>query len=98
MERYRYQKFISDLAGMDVHEHGGDPQRAIEETRDWLANVSRRTLPSAANIVRLHKRFSADLPALAVKLEFELTKIPYVDFERIVAGWLIEARPLAEDD
>lgn len=43
MEQYRYQKFISDLAGMDIHEHGGDPIRALRETRDWLANVSRRT-------------------------------------------------------
>ena len=24
IDRYRYQKFISDLAGMDIHEHGGD--------------------------------------------------------------------------
>jgi hypothetical protein len=24
VERYRYQRFISDLAGMDIHGHGGD--------------------------------------------------------------------------
>ncbi|MEV9017248.1 hypothetical protein AB0044_26675, partial [Klebsiella pneumoniae] len=35
IERFRYQKFISDLAGMDIHEHGGKAEAAIRETRDW---------------------------------------------------------------
>jgi hypothetical protein len=42
-EFYRYQKFISDLAGMDIHAHGGKPERALVETRHWLTNVSRIT-------------------------------------------------------
>jgi hypothetical protein len=54
VEQYRYQKFISDLAGMDIHDHGGDARRALRETRDWLANVSRRTLPSADRVASLH--------------------------------------------
>jgi hypothetical protein len=43
-ESYRYQKFISDLAGMDIHAHGWKPERALVETRHWLTNVSRRQL------------------------------------------------------
>ena len=27
VEPYRFQKFISDLAGMDITDHGGDPRR-----------------------------------------------------------------------
>lgn len=88
IERFRYQKFISDLAGMDIHEHGGKAEAAIRETRDWLANVSRRQIPSGDKIVRLYEQFTADLPALAAALEFAPAKIPYVDFERIVVGWL----------
>jgi hypothetical protein len=91
VQKYRYQKFISDLAGMDIHEHRGTPKRAIQETRDWLANVSRRKLPSATKIARLHERFLSDLPALADEFEFDANDIPYVDFERIVVGWLINA-------
>lgn len=93
VEQYRYQKFISDLAGMDIHEHGGDPVRALRETRDWLANVSRRALPSADRVVRLYEAFLIDLPALAAQLEFDPADIPYVDFERIVVGWLLQANP-----
>lgn len=88
IEQYRYQKFISDLAGMDIHEHGGESPRLVKETRDWLANVSRRQLPSAAKTVRLYQEFEIELPALAAALEFDPKKIPYIDFERMVVGWL----------
>jgi hypothetical protein len=92
-EPFRYQRFISDLAGMDIHDHGGDPVLALRKTRDWLANVSRRHLPSADRVARSYTAFLADLPALAAALEFAIDEIPYVDFERIVANWLVEAPP-----
>jgi hypothetical protein len=91
VDQHRYQKFISDLAGMDIHEHGGDAMRAARQTRDWLANVSRRELPSAARIQRIYGAFSDNLPEVAAELEFDPASLPYVDFERIVAQWLVEA-------
>jgi hypothetical protein len=91
VERYRYQRFISDLAGMDIHEHRGDPLRALREVRDWLANVSRRILPSGDRVSRIYQAFLADLPELAAQLEFDLDRIPYVDFERLVTTWLVRA-------
>jgi hypothetical protein len=93
LEQFRYHRFISDLAGMDIHEHRGEPVRALRETRDWLANVSRRTLPSADRVARLYESFRVDLPALAAELEFDPANIPYVDFERMVVGWLLQANP-----
>lgn len=93
VEQYRYQRFISDLAGMDIHEHHGNPAHALRETRDWLANVSRRVLPSADRVTRLYEAFLADLPALAAALEFDPIRIPYVDYERIVVEWLLQATP-----
>lgn len=91
VERYRYQRFISDLAGMDIHEHGKEPARATGEVRDWLANVSRRDLPSADRVRGAYQAFLADLPGIAATLEFDPVRIPYIDFERIVARWLVEA-------
>ncbi len=90
-EQYRYQKFMSDLAGVDIHGHAGDSINAIGVTRDWLANVSRRQLPSANRVSGIYASFCADLPALAAELEFDISNIPYVDFERIVASWLVTA-------
>lgn len=95
VEQYRYQRFISDLAGMDIHEHGGDPVRAVRETRDWLANVSRRKRDSADRIAQLYETFIADLPAIATSFDFDHDNIPYVDFEHIVIGWLTPAARVA---
>jgi hypothetical protein len=89
VDPHRYQRFISDLAGMDIHEHGGDPMRALRETRDWLATVSRRSLRSGDRIARLYQEFRADLPALARSLEFDPGRITYIDFERFAVEWLL---------
>jgi hypothetical protein len=93
VEQYRYQQFISDLAGMDIHAHGGAPIDALVETRNWLATVSRRKLPSGPRLTAVHAQFLADLPALAESQGFPAEQIPYVDFVGMVAGWLVEAPP-----
>ena len=33
VEQHRYQRFISDLAGMDIHGHAGDSMRASRDAR-----------------------------------------------------------------
>lgn len=76
---------------MDIHEHGGDAVRAVRETRNWLANVSRRKLDSADRVAQLYETFIVDLPTIAASLDFDHNDIPYVDFERIVIGWLTPA-------
>ena len=42
-EPYRYQKFLSDIAGQDISAHHGNPAQAISQIRDWLATSSRRS-------------------------------------------------------
>jgi len=91
IEQYRYQRFISDLSGMDIHEHGGDPMRALREARDWLATASRRVLPSGDRLARVYQDFLGDLPALAAEFECDPDMIHYVDFERIIVTWLEQA-------
>jgi hypothetical protein len=94
IEQYRYQRFISDLAGADIRSHNNDVFHAVRATRDWLANVSRRDLPSGAKIERLLRDFRAQLPLIAERLEFEVASIPYVDHEKIVVGWLLKSEPI----
>lgn len=91
IELYRYQTFISDLAGVDIHEHNDDPDKALSVTRNWLANVSRRNLASANLIASFYANFRQDLSILATSLGFDPDRIPYVDFERIVTNWLLTA-------
>jgi hypothetical protein len=91
VEPHRYERFISDLKGMDIKDHGGDPRRAVQQTRDWLANVSRRKIAGTTLMVAAYERFATDLPQIAVRLGFKPGAIPYVDFEGMVTTWLLES-------
>ena len=95
-EAYRYIKFISDIAGADIHIHANDPLQIVTETRDWLANVSNRDLPSAEKVRNLCQAFKAQLPAAAEKLQFEVEKIPYSDFLKMIVAFLKKAQPAAD--
>jgi hypothetical protein len=71
-EPYRYQQYISDIAGQDIKAHGGDLQRAINSVRDWLA--SRRGVsapPGLTAIFNRFNRFQADLPTLCHETDRE---------------------------
>ena len=89
LEPYRYQKFISDLAGIDIHAHNGEVEHAITETRNWLANVSRRDLPGGPRLIELYDQFLTELPDLAAQLDLDPEKPSYVDFERMLTAWLL---------
>lgn len=91
VEPFRYQRFISDLAGLDPRPHGGDPREAVRRTRDFLANVSRRVLPAAGRVVAAYDDFVGARDALADQLDIDRDATPYVDFERMVTTWLLEA-------
>jgi hypothetical protein len=88
-EPYRFQKFISDLAGMDIHAHGGEVETAISKTRDWLVNVSRSHVPGGKKLVRWYREFLAVLPSLANELDLDAATASYVDFEKMLLGWLL---------
>ena len=46
-ERYRYQKFCSDIAGQDIRSHNGNATDALTAVRNWLqaSMQSRQRLP-----------------------------------------------------
>lgn len=91
-EPYRYQRFISDLNGMDISAHGGDPARLAGLVRDWLVNVSRRRLVSKRILLTALGRFELDLPEQAHRIGASPGDLPYVEFEFMVTDWLLSAR------
>jgi hypothetical protein len=51
IERYRYQKFVSDIAGQDISAHDATAAILIARIRDWLRAASGvRKLPGGAAI------------------------------------------------
>lgn len=86
--KYRYQKFISDLAGVDIHAHKGRPNAAIEETRNWLSTASRLDLPGGSDVITRYKRFRRQLPELADALRLDPKKLTYADFVKLTTRWV----------
>jgi len=89
IEQFRFQKFISDLSGMDVNPHGGDPRQMVARARDWLATVSQRsTIPPTTPLLASYDRFTAGLPAIAGEYGLDEQSLAYPDFERLALAWV----------
>ena len=73
-ERYRYQKYLSDIAGQDIRQHRNEPAEAVGAVRDWLAASrpkSAKPLPGATAIMRHYGEFQANLPAMLRAIDIE---------------------------
>ncbi|HEX8364236.1 MAG TPA: hypothetical protein VF603_03015 [Allosphingosinicella sp.] len=89
VEPYRYQKFVSDLAGMDITDHGGDPRRMVGRVRDWLVTVSaRRAIPPTLAILESYDAFQVALPGITQDSGLDSSSVAYPDFERLVLSWV----------
>ena len=88
---YRYQIFISDIAGQDIH--GNDVKTAIRELQTWLATASRRTNRQGVKVIfDRYQQFQADLPALCLELKLEPAEVIFKDLCQIMSDWLKQNR------
>ncbi len=88
-EQYRYQIFISDIAGQDIRAHECDPSQAIVQVRNWLNSASgRKTIPGGAAINRRYRRFQEKLPNICRELELNVNEVTYNDYCNFVSDWL----------
>lgn len=89
-EKYRYQKFLSDIAGQDISAHGNSVADTIEKLREWLNSARGQLprLPSSDTILALYKDFSDELPNICVVANFNLAKLSYNDFQAVAGEWL----------
>lgn len=49
-EKFRYQKFISDIAGQDLKAHENNQRIIIRIVRDWLRTYSQASIPGGSVI------------------------------------------------
>ncbi|MBL7221948.1 MAG: hypothetical protein ISS69_17710 [Phycisphaerae bacterium] len=91
-EQYRYQSFISDIAGQDIKSHDNLPEKAISIVRNWLSDSSRRTtIPGSGEICRRYRIFRSELPKLCSDIKIEEDELTFNDYTNIVSFWLREA-------
>jgi hypothetical protein len=87
--RYRYQKFLSDIAGQDIKGHERSPRKIIEAVRDWLRDSDPSVqMPSGETIFKKYNNFRKDLPILCQKLGLKEKSLKYDDYAFLVSKWL----------
>jgi hypothetical protein len=88
-ERYRFQRFISDIAGQDIHSHDNTPSTCIEEVATWLRTQSRsKTVPGGRAIALEFVAFQAVLPTICKAQGLEPDELTFGDFATLVAEYL----------
>lgn len=89
-QKYRYQQFISDIAGQDIHAHDGKVDRLIEEIATWFRDEAHDArVPGGRAIATEFKRFQADLPDILRVRKLEPQELTFKDFHTLVANWIV---------
>jgi len=88
-DRFRFQTYVSDIAGQDVADHGNQPDTAIARVRDWLRTETGRTdIPGAKAMQSKYVDFRKALPAICDRFELDISALTFADFRSAVALWL----------
>lgn len=86
---YRYQKFISDISGIDVTSHKNDTRLLIISIRDWLQTSSKRkTVPIGQDIYTRFKSFQSVIGSICAKSDHEYDEMSFFDLVRNMTDWL----------
>jgi hypothetical protein len=97
-DRFRYQKFCSDLSGQDIRAHFFKPAKAIGVVRDWLSIPAAKrsvVIPSGSKIADRYQRFETELPEWCHRLQLVPREITFTDQARLIEEWL-KAHPWSD--
>jgi hypothetical protein len=90
---YRYQRYISDIAGQDIRSHENSPRKAIRRVRDWLQSAPGKVaIPGGAMIWNKYRQFQRELPVIAEEAELDPGQLTFIDYLQLVINWLKEHR------
>jgi hypothetical protein len=88
-EEFRYQKFLSDIAGQDINAHDGDTDLLIERVATWLRDeVQDPGVPGGRAIAAEYARFRADVPAICALKQLQPDEMTFKDFRVMAATWI----------
>jgi hypothetical protein len=88
-QKYRYQKFISDLAGMDVKAHDNLEEKVIQNVHSFLTtNTRKRTIPAKKLLLKSYSLFNTGLPTLLHQGSLDHDNLLFAELERLVIAWV----------
>lgn len=98
-EEYRYQAFISDIAGQDIRAHHNTPEQAIPLVRNWLKNASPGVIiPGGREIRRRYNVFADELPGMCAEILISVEELTFNDYASLVGAWLKVNSHFSRDD
>ena len=94
-DRFRFQKFCSDIAGQDIYAHSEKIDVAVRVVRDFLRNAQRaRKIPGHATIFQRYLTFLAELPTSCSVAKLDHTDLIFDDYVMLVEEWIkVNAMP-----
>jgi hypothetical protein len=92
-ERYQYQRFISDLAGVDPAAHLNQPEEAVGAVRKFLsAHRSGHAVPGRNRILELYADFTGELPVLLEAVNQDRQSMTFAEFRGYVEDYVVPQR------
>ncbi len=90
-ERYRYQQYLSDIAGQDIHAHGGKIADLISKLAAWLrAETKDPKIPGGKAIDREFLKFQRELPLLLKAISLAKSEVTFLDYRKLAENWIVE--------
>jgi len=86
---YRFQSYISDIAGQDIHSHDCDEATLIRELAGWLRAQSHDPLVPGGNaITREFRLFKETLPAIGRARQLGIGEMTFGDINDIMVQYV----------
>ena len=88
-ERYRYQQFLSDIAGQDIKAHRNQPAALIKVVGNWLRDTQpSRPMLSSGLIASRYQKFRKQLPVWCREQKLEEHELQFNDYTFLIWDWL----------
>ncbi len=92
-ENYRYQQFISDIAGQDIKAHNNNPEQIIRINRNWFNSLgNHRSFPGANAIIGKFNDFLIQKPQILQELNLTPDDVQYADNIQIIEEWIKQSQ------
>lgn len=95
--RYDYQKSLSDIAGWDIHPHGGDYIEAVRSVRTWLVRQAGAAAVGASRVLGNYAAFQEWYWERELALgasEDDIKAYPTVQMVEAMREWVDTGRPV----
>jgi hypothetical protein len=90
-DKYRYQAFISDIAGQDIHSHSGDVRILITKLASWLrAETKDKMVPGGQVIFTEFTEFQRSLPIICRDRKLSPSELTYADYLTLATEWIAQ--------